>query len=77
MTSSPLRGAIVRVGPAFRMSAFGRPARFEPDGCEGVYTVVDVRADDLLLVRGDVRPEIPDASEWDVSIHAGRCERLD
>lgn len=65
------RGDLVRVGPAY---VGGQ--RFRPDGTEGVYTVLDVRAQNLGLARGDVRAAMPGAGEYDVFVYVGRCEAI-
>lgn len=68
------RGALVQVGPAYRMG--GRYAPDEYTG--GPYTVLRVTRDglDAELVRGDVRADLPRAGEGDVYIAIGRCTVL-
>lgn len=69
------RGDLVRVLPAYSMETRSRSIHDEVTGT--VCTVVGLRpTGDALLVRGDVRAELPDACEADFAVHHGRCSSV-
>lgn len=69
------RGDLVRVLPAYSMQTRSRSIHDEVTGA--ICTVVGLRpTGDALLVRGDVRADLPDACEEDFAVHRDRCSTV-